>query len=95
MAQQKSMLLQKKHRVDFFRRQHVAITEIRRKVLLSLNRQKDVHQYSLPQTKQTRCKNLCVFSGRTRGIVRYGLARQTLKTIGIQGHWIGLKKYGW
>ena len=47
------------------------------------------------QLRQSRSKNICFWSGRCRGILKFGLSRHAIKHFGTRGLWLGLKKASW
>jgi ribosomal protein S14 len=47
------------------------------------------------QLRSARVKNICIWSGRCRGIVYNGFSRHAMKFFGTRGRWLGLRKASW
>lgn len=47
---------------------------------------------NLALSKESRIKNICIWSGRCRGIVKFGFSRHALKFFGTRGRFLGLRK---
>lgn len=59
-----------------------------------LNIKKKPYQSNL-LLRSARIKNVCIWSGRARGIAFGGFSRHALKFFGTRGRWFGLRKASW
>lgn len=88
-----------KHRRDLFYRRQTRQFEVAAKIEQALNTNRALalkkKTVALSQQRASRVKNICIWSGRCRGIVHQGFSRHALKFFGTRGRWLGLRKASW
>ena len=52
-------------------------------------------RFATNQLCSARVKNICIWSGRCRGLVFNGFSRHAVKFFGTRGRWLGLRKASW
>lgn len=89
-----------KHRRDKTYRMAAARMEISARIEKAakrnrlLNIKKKPYYFNL-LVRSARIKNICIWSGRARGIAFGGFSRHALKFFGTRGRWLGLRKASW
>lgn len=83
-----------KHRLNYllFEIEYKILKSIGSNKLLPLNIRLKAFHY-LNFFKPTKIRNICIFTGRPRGIIKkFGLSRLELRNIGDKGYIAGLKR---
>jgi len=89
-----------KHRRSLYYRHRAAQFEIKATVEQVVNRNRNLlvkkkRFDNLDNMRAPRVKNICIWSGRCRGIVFNGFSRHAVKFFGTRGRWLGLRKASW
>jgi ribosomal protein S14 len=89
-----------KHRRDFYYRQNAANYEIKARIEQATKRNRGFNLKKRPYChlylmRSARIKNICIWSGRARGISYKGFSRFAIKFFATRGRWLGLRKASW
>lgn len=89
-----------KHRRNLYYRTRVARFDIKATIEQTVNRSaglrvKKKQQFNLTSRCSPRVKNICIWSGRSRGLVFKGFSRHAMKFFGTRGRWLGFRKTSW
>jgi len=94
------LFLSIKHRRDIFYRQQTKQFELAARIEKAFNSNKSLKlkkkiYLATNKLRTARVKNICIWSGRCRGIVYKGFSRHAMKFFGTRGRWLGLRKASW
>ncbi len=89
-----------KHRRDINYRRKTKQGEIAANIERSLISNKALRlkkktRFATNQLRSARVKNICIWSGRCRGLVFNGFSRHAMKFFGTRGRWFGFRKASW